>query len=476
MSYTIPQNVENLTLTGNARINGYGNNGNNVIQGNNNDNYLYGRDGNDSIYGGYGNDTLSGGNGHDSLHGGYGNDSLHGNAGNDSLYGDSGNDLLYGGDGHDSLYGGDGHDSLYGGDGHDSLYGGDGHDSLYGGIGNDRLDGGSGNDVMRGQDGNDTYYVDSSGDSVIEAANQGTDTVYSSITYTIPQNVENLTLTGNARINGYGNNGNNVIQGNNNDNYLYGRDGNDSIYGGYGNDTLSGGNGNDWLYGGSGNDIIYGWNGNDTLSGGNGNDRLYGGNGNDTLYGGSGNDRLYGQAGDDTYYFGRGYGSDYINDTQGHNSLHLNGLNTSDVSIESHNNSWTIQINGTTDSITIDHQTAGADASINSFVFNNGTFSNAQLNGMIGSTNILSVSAENSNLVVHNQNPPTGKVAAGDILEISGGLLESGNDSVLDTQLNSLFSEPPVATSSIGAADTVSYATTEAAVYVDDNVQNVAII
>ena len=51
--------------------------------------------------------------------------------------------------------------------------------------------------------GNDTYVVDAAGDVVTELASQGTDTVQSSISYTLGANVENLSLTGVAAINAH---------------------------------------------------------------------------------------------------------------------------------------------------------------------------------------------------------------------------------------------------------------------------------
>ncbi len=145
---TLPANVENLTLTGAAAINGTGNAGNNVITGNS------------------GNNTLNGG------------------------------------------------------------------------AGNDTLNGGAGIDTLIGGLGNDIYIVDSITDIITENASAGTDTIQSSVTYTIAAlaNVENLTLTGAAAINGTGNAGNNVITGNS---------GNDTLNGGAGLDTLTGGAGND---------------------------------------------------------------------------------------------------------------------------------------------------------------------------------------------------------------------------------------
>ena len=99
----------------------------------------------------------------------------------------------------------------------------------------------------------------------------------------LPANVENLTLTGTAAINGTGNGLNNTITGNSAANTLNGLAGNDTLNGMAGDDTLDGGLGNDTLNGGVGND---------TLKGGLGNDRILGGKGIDTLYGEGGSDLL----------------------------------------------------------------------------------------------------------------------------------------------------------------------------------------
>ncbi|WP_162240032.1 calcium-binding protein, partial [Methylobacterium sp. Leaf106] len=127
--------------------------------------------------------------------------------------------------------------------------GGDGDDTLRGGIGGDTLDGGAGNDTMIGGRGDDTYIVDSPGDTVVEAPGQGDDTVRSSVTYTLPDNVENLVLTGSGGIDGTGNALDNGITGN---------DGDNTLDGGAGNDRLTARGGDDVLIGGAGDDIMRG--------------------------------------------------------------------------------------------------------------------------------------------------------------------------------------------------------------------------
>ena len=212
-SYTLAANVENLTFIGSGDFAGTGNG-------------LF-----NAITGGAGNDTLRGGAGNDTIHGGAGNDQIYGGIQNDKLYGDAGDDYLRGEDG---------------------------RDTLSGWLGNDVLEGGAGNDSMGGGAGNDTYIVDSIGDTVWELSGEGTDTVQSSVTYTLGSYVENLTLTGANAINSTGNSSSNKLIGNSASNVLSGGSGNDVIDGGAGNDMLVGGQGADtYLMGvGSGIDTI----------------------------------------------------------------------------------------------------------------------------------------------------------------------------------------------------------------------------
>lgn len=123
------------------------------------------------------------------------------------------------------------------------ILGGNGDDALVGLGGNDTLDGGLGGDLMVGGLGDDLYKVDNAADVVTEENNSitgaGIDRVESSVTYTLTNYVENLTLTGNQAINATGNTLNNILIGNGADNILNG---------GLGLDTMTGGDGNDTYY------------------------------------------------------------------------------------------------------------------------------------------------------------------------------------------------------------------------------------
>ncbi len=91
------------------------------------------------------------------------------------------------------------------------------------------LTGNAGINELRGMGGNDVYVVQNTADKAIEAANQGTDRVNSSVTFTLGANVELLVLTGNAAIDGTGNGLNNRLTGNAASNTLTGGNGSDAF-------------------------------------------------------------------------------------------------------------------------------------------------------------------------------------------------------------------------------------------------------
>lgn len=391
-SYKLADNVENLTYTGTAAFNGTGNALDNVISGGNYGTLLSGGAGNDTLIGGNGDDTLDGGTGADRMTGGAGNDTYVvddagdvvtelASGGTDLVrttlasytLGDNLENLTYSGT---AAFTGTGNaldNVITGGAGGNTLSGGAGNDTLIGGAGNDLLDGGTGADKMAGGAGNDTYIVDNAGDVVTELSGGGTDEVRTALaSYTLGDNVENLTYTGTAAFIGTGNAADNVITGGDGNDTLSGGAGNDTLTGGAGNDTLLGGDGNDYLNGGIGADKMTGGAGNDTyvvdnyadqvtelanggtdqvdttltlymlsnnvenlrylgssnfigmgtssvnvMTGGSGNDYLWAGDGNDTLYGNAGADILDGGLGADTMYGGTGddtYLVDNVND------------------------------------------------------------------------------------------------------------------------------------------------------------------
>src|ERR1044071_790723 len=102
--------------------------------------------------------------------------------------------------------------------------------------GNDTIEGTEGADTMTGLAGNDIYYVNSSGDLVVESGGQGVDTVRTAISYTLPANVEQLRLLGTSSINATGNSLANLLVGNSGHNILDGAGGADTMRGGRGND------------------------------------------------------------------------------------------------------------------------------------------------------------------------------------------------------------------------------------------------
>jgi len=115
--------------------------------------------------------------------------------------------------------------------------GNDLNNQIIGNFGMNILDGGKGADAMFGDEGNDTYIVDDVNDKVVENQNSGIDLVKSSVSFTLANFVENLTLTGTKDIGATGNALDNVLTGNVGDNVLFGGGGADTLIGGKGDDS-----------------------------------------------------------------------------------------------------------------------------------------------------------------------------------------------------------------------------------------------
>ncbi len=219
--------------------------GDDVIHAGVGDDTIMAGEGDNTVFAGEGGDIVLSGSGHDALMLEQGNDIAYAGAGHDLISGGDGNDLLAGNEGDDRLYGERGWDALFGDGGADELHGQEGDDFLQGGDGDDFLAGGDGADTMRGGAGNDLYVVDNIHDAVEEHADEGVDTINSSISWVLGEHFENLTLTGNDISSGIGNALDNLLTGNNADNRLEGADGSDTLDGGLGADDLIGGLGND---------------------------------------------------------------------------------------------------------------------------------------------------------------------------------------------------------------------------------------
>jgi Ca2+-binding RTX toxin-like protein len=370
VTYTLSDNVENLVLVGPGALAGYGNALNNWMQGNNAANILDGRAGADSMLGRGGNDTYfvndlgdwvveNAGDGIDTVYASVnytltanvenvvltgsapltatGNELanwMEGNSGANVLDGRAGADAMLGNDGNDAYFVDNAGDQVIEqpGEGIDTVYasigytlganvenlvligpadingtGNGGWNWMQGNSGANTLDGGCGADAMYGGGGNDIYMVDDAGDVVGENANEGIDTVYSGVSYTLGANVENLVLTGDCDLRGTGNELANWMQGNAGWNRLEGGAGDDYLLGGAGDDYLRDLEGSNTFEGGADCDIVQAGAGADRLLGGANNDLLDASGGNDTVVGGPGDDWIAGGKGNDSIQIGNGW-------------------------------------------------------------------------------------------------------------------------------------------------------------------------
>ncbi|MBC7837923.1 MAG: putative Ig domain-containing protein [Nitrospiraceae bacterium] len=424
IAWTLGSNLENLTLTGSSAINGTGNTLNNVITGNSGANVLSGGAGVDTMAGGAGNDTYVVDNVGDGVTeaAGAGTDIVQssvtytlgseietltltgsaaingtGNALNNAIIGNAGNNIINGGVGADTMSGGLGNDTYVvdnvsdtviesGSAGTDTVLsavtftlganlenltltgtgainatGNTLNNTLVGNSGANVLSGGIGVDTMSGGAGDDTYVVDVAGDVVTESVNEGSDTVQSAITYTLGNNVESLTLTGTAVINGIGNAWDNVLTGNSGANVLTGGAGNDTYVVGTGDSIVeNAGAGTDtvqssitWTLGANLENLTL--TGTAAING-------IGNASNSTLAGNSGNNVLTGLGGNDTYQYSRGGGQDTVIDNSGASDTMQFGvtINPLDLVISRQANDLRLTIHGSTGQVTIQNWYSGA--------------------------------------------------------------------------------------------------------------------
>jgi Ca2+-binding RTX toxin-like protein len=395
--------------------------------------------------------TIVGTSGNDVLSGAGGNDTLQGLAGNDTLNGAAGNDLLDGGAGADSMSGGLGDDTYVADDTLDvtTELDGQGTDTvqssvtrilgsylenltltgsaaingtgnalanvLTGNAANNSLNGAAGADTLRGGAGNDVYVVDA-GDTVEENLGEGTDTVVSGVTWTLGQNVESLSLTGTAAVNGTGNELNNGLYGNGGANLLTGLAGNDTLNGNAGADTLVGGAGNDtYSVDNAADQTIENLNdGTDTVNatvswaladnletltltgtsaidatGNTADNTLRGNAAANLLDGKAGADMLIGGAGADTYRFGAGYGTDTVQENDGtagvKDKVSFAGtVNQADATFVRAGNNMELRLAATGDKLVMQNWYLGSQYQLEEFYFADGMLTNLQVQGLAG--------------------------------------------------------------------------------------------
>jgi Ca2+-binding RTX toxin-like protein len=379
-----------------------------VIIGNAADNALSGGDGNDRLVGGAGNNSLIGGAGRDTADysAATGGVFVNLNSSSAANNGMGGSDVV---SQVEDVIGSALDDILLGNAGANSLTGGTGSDYLIGLDGNDVLSGGTGvANTLQGGAGDDTYFLGAVGDSVVEFANEGIDTVNASLTlspYTLSANVENLVYTGAGNFIGVGNGLDNVITGDTGADYLIGFGGNDTLIGGTGAaNTLQGGIGDDTYFVSAAGDSIIEFvgEGTDTVhtimsshilkdnvenliydgsvsftgTGNAGNNSITGGVGADVLNGLLGKDTLTGGLGADVFRFDGGDGGqDIISDfVSGVDKIALNGaafahtagidLIQSNASAVATSTNSTFIYNSTTGALFYDADGTGAGAAL----------------------------------------------------------------------------------------------------------------
>ena len=378
LAYTLGANVENLTLTGTGPNAGIGNALNNLLVGNSGANLLDGKGGADTMRGGAGDDLYFVDNIGDTVveQAGEGTLDTVSSSVSYALSANVENLVLTG-------------------------------TAAINGTGNvldNILTGNSGANVLTGRAGNDTYVI-GTGDTVVEAMNEGTDTVVSGITHTLAANVENLTLIGFSAINGTGNALDNVLSGllNLAGNTLTGGAGNDTYILGSGDQVVEAANGGtDRVQAGfsytlgsnvenltlTGTEAINGTGNslNNTMTGNSANNTLNGANGNDTLRGGLGDDTVNGGIGNDTFLFGRGDGQDLIQDSSGSADKMLfdGGINPLDLVISRQANNLRLSIHGSSDQITVQNWYTSSVNRTETIQAGNGqTLLSSQVDGLI---------------------------------------------------------------------------------------------
>jgi Ca2+-binding RTX toxin-like protein len=299
--YVLPTNVNNLILTGTAALTGTANGAADTLTTNS---------GIDTLVGGAGNDTFVISNSSDDV---LDTSTTAVNVVQTSVtftLPTNVNGLQLTGSGNLVGTGNIGNDSLVGNSGSDTLIAGSGVDTLVAGAGLDTLIGGSGNDL---------FIVNNSADVIQDTSTTATNSVQSSVSFSLAANVNSLTLTGTSALMGTANSGADTLTSNSGVDTLIGGSGNNTFVINNSSDVLQdtsttatntaksgvsyslAANVNTLILTGSASLVGTGNGGNDSLTGNSGTDTLKAGSGVDTLIAGTGVATLMGGTGNTTF-------------------------------------------------------------------------------------------------------------------------------------------------------------------------------
>lgn len=394
--YQLGWAIERLVLTGTNDLEGYGNELDNTLVGNGGANYLEGGSGNDWIDGGGGIDQMVGGSGDDTYVIDVAGETVteSSNGGTDTIrsavtwtLGTQFEHLTLIGTGNVNGFGNGRNNTLTGNSGNNQLIGFGGVDTMMGGLGND------------------TYVIDTS-DILVENANEGSDVVVVTFSYTLLDNFEQIVLSGTDSLNATGNNAANTLVGNSAANTLDGKGANDTMLGAAGDDTYIVDHANDFIIenASEGTDIVFSSVThtlraeveNLTLTGtgainGTGNissNVIIGNDFANTLTGNAGADTLVGGNGADIYRYMSGHGADVIDNSStdtAQDRLVFTNFTRANVTFTRETNDLVITRTGTPgDNVRVTNWFSVAGNQLDFVQFTDQTLTAAQINALPG--------------------------------------------------------------------------------------------
>ncbi|WP_269462134.1 putative Ig domain-containing protein [Ralstonia pseudosolanacearum] len=370
INFTVPNNVNQIVLTGNGYQRVVGNQANDsfavtgvasssaeLVLGDG-DNTVSGQNSNVSVYVGAGNNdvilgdgsnvvtvnrlqhTANAGNGNNEVYLGNGGNFVSLGNGNNTVGVGTGNNTITVGNGDNTLYAGhgagtntitfgDGVNVVTVGDGANTITGGGGNSTIWGGNGNNAITVGNGNDTISLGDGANVVTI-GGGASHVSAG--GGD---NRITLGGGQNTINVGAGANTVVGG---NGGNAVYAGDGANHIQLGDGNDTIGVGVGNNIIDAGGGDNTIYAGrgAGSNAITAGDGRNVVTVGDGVNVVHLGNGDSAVYAGNGDNQITLGLGNNTVNGGNG--ANVLAAGNGNNSIWL-GAGNNQIAVGDGNNS-----------------------------------------------------------------------------------------------------------------------------------------